>query len=207
MNKAMHNGKCRVHGGTSVKGRDSGTYKTGRYSKYMPQRMMETYAEALSDTELLSLREAIAAADARITDVMTRVDTGESGRIWFSIQKEFSRFEDAQSKRDIKAASESLMELRRLVSQGHGDWAAWQEIMNLWEVRRRLSETEARRLERMQYMVTVEEAMNMIRAITESVRSHVKDKSLLRAISEDYARILGSVQSPAMAAKANGNGR
>jgi hypothetical protein len=49
--------RCRLHGGGSLRGMASGTYKTGRYSKYarsLPKQLGKAYREALNDSELIT---------------------------------------------------------------------------------------------------------------------------------------------------------
>jgi hypothetical protein len=77
---ALPNGRCHYHGGKSLAGIASPTYKEGKYSKHLPQRMREAYALAIDDPQLLEQREQIGIIDARLIDLLARVDTGESGR-------------------------------------------------------------------------------------------------------------------------------
>lgn len=65
----------------------------------------------------------------------------------------------------------------------------WAEIVQLVEQRRRLVESERRRLVDLQQYLTAEQALGLITAITASVRRHVHDREALRAISADVARI------------------
>src|SRR6187399_1656871 len=81
----MPNGRCHLHGGKSLGGVASPSFTTGKYSKYLPTRMLDRYHEAAEDHELIALREDVALLDARIADMLQRVDTGESGEIWASL--------------------------------------------------------------------------------------------------------------------------
>src|SRR4051812_28697546 len=80
--RPMPNGRCRMHGGKSLSGPASPTFTTGRHSKYLPARLLARYQEMTQDAELLALRDEIALIDARISDVLQRVERGESSRIW-----------------------------------------------------------------------------------------------------------------------------
>ena len=48
---------CRMHGGKTPRGPASVHYKDGRWSRFLPSRMLAAYREAGLDPELLSLRE------------------------------------------------------------------------------------------------------------------------------------------------------
>ena len=62
-----------MHGGRSLQGVDSPRFKTGRYSKCLPDRLVERYEEALNDAELTRLDNEIALVDARLQDVLERL--------------------------------------------------------------------------------------------------------------------------------------
>ena len=82
---AMPNGVCYTHGGNSRAGIASGTFKTGKYSKYLPARLVGKYEEAAADPELLALRDDVALLDTRIVTVVSALNTGESQEAWTSL--------------------------------------------------------------------------------------------------------------------------
>jgi len=67
---------------------------------------------------------------------------------------------------------------------------AWPEIYALIEHRRRLVESEHGRLVEMRQMLSVENAMLMISALTDIIRTHVTDRKILAAISGDVAKLI-----------------
>lgn len=62
-----------MHGGKSLRGVDSPRFKTGRYSKCLPDRLVVRYEEALNDAELTRLDDEIALVDARLQDLLDRL--------------------------------------------------------------------------------------------------------------------------------------
>jgi hypothetical protein len=66
---------------------------------------------------------------------------------------------------------------------------SWPEITTLIEQRRKLVESERKRLVELQQVVTADQAMLLIRAVVASVREHVRDPATLRAITDDLARL------------------
>src|SRR5215212_1797217 len=81
-NPAMQNGRCRMHGGASLKGTDLPQFRSGRYSKSIPDRLVGRYKEALSDEERHDLRDEIALAEAKIFDLLSGMARGESDEAW-----------------------------------------------------------------------------------------------------------------------------
>ncbi len=181
-----------MHGGKSLGGVASPLYRTGRYSKYLPARLAGRYQEAQADGELLALREDIALTDARLADVLSRVDTGESGALWAKACEALDAYRKAQLKSDSVAAAAALLNLEMGLEKGHNDWSAWDEVGKLLEQRRRLVESERKRLVEMQQMITAERAMLLITAFVGIIRNHVTDRATLAAISADIGKLVSA---------------
>lgn len=193
---ALPNGRCRFHGGKSLGGIASPTFKTGRYSKYLPTRLLERYQASADDPELLALRHDIALVDARLADVLARVDTVESGALWKRLQATHAALVLAQAKDNAQELTTGLSELGLLIGRGLGDWATWEEIGRLVEQRRRLVESETKRLVAGHQVLRLDEANLLILALAQAVRNHVADHGTLNAINAEFARLLGR-QAPA----------
>jgi hypothetical protein len=65
---------CMSHGGKTPRGAASPHFKTGRYSRSLPGRLVAAYEEALSDPRLLSLRDDIALTDAMLMETLSQFD-------------------------------------------------------------------------------------------------------------------------------------
>lgn len=183
---------CRVHGGMTPSGLASPHYKTGRYSKSLPARLAGHYAEAQSDAALLELRDEVALTDARLADLLGRVDTGESGALWQALQA--LRLDVIACKRagDTVGQAKALNALLEMIGQGHADYRAWGEIGAVLDQRRRLVESERKRLVEMQQTLTVEKAMLLVGAIGGIIKAHVQDRHVLSAISNDIQALVSS---------------
>lgn len=183
----MPNGRCRIHGGATPSGLAHPQTKTGRYSKHLPTRLAASYAEAQSDQQLLELREDIALLDARLADVLARVDTGESGAIWRRLVQAKGDYHKAKAK-DKDHALDLLL---GLIEEGAADYAAWEDVRALLDQRRRTVESERKRLVEMQQTITAERAMLLIGAISGIIRAHVTDPTQLAGIAADLAGLVG----------------
>lgn len=187
---AMPNGRCGKHGGLTPRGAASPHFKTGRYSRDLPTRMASRYQEAVADPELLSLREEIAAIDARVSDLLGRVDTGEAGVAWRNATDAFFEVQTAISKQDVFHMQVGLTKLENLLAKGRNDYAAWGEVINLFEARRRLVVDERKRLVEMNQVITAERAMLLVGAIIEIIRRNVSDRNVLSSISREISTIV-----------------
>lgn len=198
--KPMANGRCYMHGGKSPAGIAASRFQTGKYSKFIPARLTARYGEALADTALLELREEVALLDARLSDVLGRVDTGESGALWTEAKRALLTYK--QVRRDELKAAVALMDLEDAITAGVADYAAWGEIATIIEQRRRLVESERKRLVEMQQMITTEQAMALLAMVVDTVRRHVPDRAALAAISAELVQITartsgGTIESDA----------
>lgn len=77
--KAMANGRCRNHGGKSLKGIKAPNFRTGRYSKAL-QNLDDDISERVNDPRLLDPRRSMAmqeATMARLADLVEQADSPE----------------------------------------------------------------------------------------------------------------------------------
>lgn len=181
--------KCRMHGGASLAGVASPTFKSGRYSKDIPIRLAARYAEALSDPQLMELRAEIALIGTRQSELLTHLDAGLSLRYLQDAQAAHSDLLAAIRNKDSVAMQIAIAALGEALSAGMGDYTVWQEIVEMTEARRKLVESEHRRLVAMQQMITAEQAMALLARVVDAVRKHVSDPAALAAISAEFREI------------------
>ena len=184
------NGRCPNHGGKSLAGIASPRLTHGRYSRSLPVQLTARYTAAQHEPELLSLRDELALRDARIADVPSRVDSGESGQLWQQLRGLNAELDTARRTGDTDALAAALSELQATIRQGSADYAAWNDIYTLLDQRRKLSESERRRLVALQQMLSVEQAMLLVARVASIVKAHVTDRATLGAISADLAQLL-----------------
>jgi hypothetical protein len=161
--------------------------------------MAAQYRAAKSDPELLSLKDEVAALDARIADLFLRVDTGESGAIWEELQREWAQFHLVRDLGDVPKMHVAIAKLDRLFARRLSDYAAWAEIASLWEQRRKLAESEHKRLIAMRQMITQEQALLLMGAVTDVITRNVPDKQALSQIIIELQQIMTRDQVPVYA--------
>lgn len=187
---ARPNGRCNLHGGKNLAGAASPHFKHGRYSKYMPARLIEKYAEAQDDPELLSVRDEVALLHARISEVISRLYTGESGSQWKRLKEVWGSFEAASLANDTAGQSACLNELRTLVNRGSKDEEAWRDLTDLIDRKTKVAAAEWKRLVDLHQVLTVEQGMTLATVLVDSVMRHVEDDAVRRKIASDINRVL-----------------
>jgi hypothetical protein len=196
----MTNGRCHVHGGKTPKGIASTTYIDGSDSEYIPKPLIANYERAMNDPDLLALNKEIALLKARRDQLLTRVDSGETGKNWQAIKSQLIVTEDAITSGDTDAFKESIILMKSLVARGERDYEAWGEIGDVFETIRKLSETEAKRRERMRAIVPIEQVMWTFRQLANANRQVILEhpevdqqtaRDLLMKIAERFAHYTG----------------
>ncbi len=156
-------------------------YKHGRRSTTLPARMLADFQEAMHDPTLLSLRGDIALADARVNDLLKRVDSGEAGTLWRQARTAMSKFKSARESQTMEAETkrhimaEALDELDRIIVRGNSDYKAWEEVSKAMEARRRMIDSEHKRAVAMGQMMSAEAVLTLIDSITKVVNDVVGD--------------------------------
>jgi len=181
--------RCMKHGGKSPKGFASATFKHGLRSKYMPQGLGRRFSAAMSDPELLRLEKDVGLVEARLLELIERVDKSGAAQLWANVQGAFAVFQEALHGGDKATVSVALNELGDRINRGAADWQTWGEIMQVIEQRRKLIDSIRKHEVQSAEIVTLTEAQVLFSGMAHLVREHVKDKQALRAIAEGFAKL------------------
>lgn len=181
--------RCRMHGGASLAGPAHPSYKHGKHSKVLPQRMRADYDRAIADEELMSLRSEIAVIDARINDLLTRADSGESGRLWRQLSAQMQAVDAA---RNPETVEREMTKTRQLIHAGDADGALWDEIREAVLTRERLVRSERKRLVEARLLISVEHAQLAMAMFVDAAKEAVgNDPKIMGKIVDAYTRITG----------------
>ena len=71
---AMANGRCRMHGGTSLRGIAHPNYQGKGYSRYVPKPFGDVFARAVADPQILDLTPSVATQEAVIADLLLSLE-------------------------------------------------------------------------------------------------------------------------------------
>ena len=179
----MSNGRCYMHGGKSLKGLASPTYKGKGYSRYFPRKKLaEIYVRSYDDPELTRLRKDLALVETRLGELIQSLSSEQSGTLWKQLRKK--QLELKRSKPNSAKATKLLKEIGELIQRGSSDHFIWKEIGQQIELRRRLLDSETKRVLAAHQVMTAEEVKILIDAVATLIRDHVKDRQTLQKITE-----------------------
>ncbi len=184
---------CHIHGGKSLAGTASPSWKDGSRSKYRPvfsDEQLEHFEALIKSGRYLELGEDIAAIDTLVLVELKRAKVGEGGHLWRELRDVWRGFDQAQRGGDMGAAARHLSRVGRLITEGTERRAALDEVKDLLERKRKLAESERRRLAESQQMIHATQALAFAAALNAVVKRHVRDPAVLTAIGDDIARIV-----------------
>ena len=173
---------CRYHGGKTPVGTASPHFKTGKYSKHMPTRLAELYSETLADENVVSMIEEVRLCDTRILDCLDKLSTGESGNLYKTLREQLGVIVEALATGDLGEVERVLETVQRLVDQGAADWEIWRELSHWMEQKKRLVETEIKRVVAGKMYFTFQEVQAFLGLMMMEVRHIVGDGDVLRQI-------------------------
>lgn len=212
--KAAGRTRCRLHGGAALVGSAAGGFKTGMFSKHVPNALRSTFDQLAADPDLLSLREDVAILGTRLSKLLERLDDGESAELWTELREAMAgasaRHAElgaavrggnaAEFEVAFRALSERLAEVNGLIRRATSREDTWREVQDVIEQRTRTAKREWDRLVDLNAVLTAEQAGALVMAISHSVRRHVKDPTALASIAADIS-ILTSSQKDRRAAR------
>jgi hypothetical protein len=188
--------KCQRHGGKSLRGMASPAVKHGRYSRSLPTQLRARYEEARANPRLLSLTDEIALQQAHLAELLTQVDTGESGAAWQAVKQHFDAFSGAQARGDMDGMQTAWDALRQVITQGGAAVSLWEEIHKTCDTLRTLVQAETKTLLGLQQLITVQQHMLMLGAVTEAVVQAVQahadatsGRKILMAVEAEFTRL------------------
>jgi hypothetical protein len=194
---------CRRHGGTSPRGIASASYKGKGFSQDMPTHLLDRFMAAVYDPNMLLLDQEMALIDARVGELLSLLDSGESGALWRALhdavdQLEQARLDGVQARRAGNQAAQDKAErvlagrmnaVITRVQAGVDEAARFHEIYELFEQRGRLVGTAVKVRREMKTSITTEQMLLMLHRVSDIVLQHVTDKDMLAAIARDITAL------------------
>lgn len=204
--------RCHYHGGRSLRGPGHPNFKHGLYSELvqaMPAHMKGVFERTMNRDDLVHLRGEIALLEAREVDLLQQVQGGGSKDFWKkirSLRKKHDALQEAledarangakwdQAKVDEKQAEIDTVttEILGMIDKGADEAQVWEEILSTVEMRRRLSDTERRRLEMLQAFLTPDQALAFASNLVAIIRDVVADRKQISAIVARVQALLPS---------------
>jgi len=183
----MENGRCKFHGGMTPHGPAHPAFKTGRYSKYLPNDLLKKYGEALESSELQDLNDELALVTARLFEMVSGLKVG-SAEAWGEALTAFKQMDAAIRRQDQAEAGRWLTALGKILESGAGTSDAWLEIRETIQDKRRLTETIAK--QELMGQVSMDRVLTLYIGMSHIVARYVPDRQTCALISRDWKELL-----------------
>lgn len=155
------------------------------------------YSDMLENGTLLSNRVAIDAIDGRILELMERLDTeGSPDRVknLYLLWQEYKQAEAKDDGAGMIVAKKSLdIEFEKI----YHDYAAWSQMIEIFDLRRKMVDSEIKAVKDMKAILTAEQAYKLVAKLMAVCIQEVKDSKTLRRINAGFSRIVGEDKLPA----------
>lgn len=195
--------RCRLHGGASPRGLASASWKTGEFSKALPQELAKRYRAMLTDTELINLCHEASLLDCKLLSLLEQ--TGKPSGSWDEVIK-FNNDMDAAAKRnDIPASRAALNSMKEVIARADGERSLWKDIMAVIERKRRITDSIMRHRVAAAEVITLTAVNTLFDGLAKLIRraflvvaaegdDHVKAvvRRELGAVSESFIRLATS---------------
>lgn len=175
--------RCRLHGGRSLAGPASPTWRHGFFSRVLDGTCRREYHARRQDPRLVELREHLALVDARLLDTLERLRTGESLSAWERVGIALQELQAAATNGELPAAMVPVLErLERAYNDGAATAEASEEIDRQLLLRARLTVAETRRTVFARDYLPKETANNVAVLMVETIKRLVPDRAVLQEI-------------------------
>jgi len=188
--EGVHKGRCKQHGGKSLKGADHPNATHLRYSKYAPDKIVERYEAMVTDPKILNLREEIGIVRARISELLEDVKNRRTDQPWSRLTRQVQNMRAAWVRDDMAALTAALGSIENLVEDGFSARQSWFEIGDQMDRLSRLVTLERRHIVAMKYLMTVEDLGVLFTQVIQIIQLRMRDEDERRATVRDLRALL-----------------
>lgn len=180
---------CKIHGGNVPIGKDNPRFKHGLFSRMMPPNVRGEFMALVESPGYVELREHIRLMDWRLQQLLKRANEGETAKKWNQARESMRALLTFRDQDDQESMGEAIEELAGILL-GPSDFEAWDEIIKTLGERRKLTDSERRRTEAANQIITLAQFMSLCAAIGHLIRTEVEDQITRRALADGLRRIL-----------------
>ncbi len=191
-------GRCNNHGDDSPRGIEHYNYQGKGEGAFLPQSLQQMYRTFINDPDRLSMEKNIATLDVRNAQLLLSLEEGDPGELWTTALKSLEHMQAAARRNDKSGMSKHLDDLDQTLREGEKVIATWGEYRENTELRRKLSDTESKQMERSRQVLTSRQAMALVQALVLAIDEEVHDEDTRSRIGERFIRITAAGNIPTL---------
>lgn len=181
---AMENGRCHLHGGKTPKRQDSLNWEHGHSSKYAPAGMEQAFKELVTSSETLTLKNEIALMDLRLIQLVETLPAEGvlPSRVldaWYRVLHAINNADGSEGLLEIVTLLDNM---DKLLKESYRVQQAWMEIKDGMETRRKLVDTEIKRVKASYEAIPVDQAMHLVYFMRDIIVEEIQDEETKKRI-------------------------
>ena len=172
--------QCRNHGGASLLGPDSPTYRTGRFSKIdsVLAGRLDSYLE---DEDISDQRKSLAILDLFCDDLLL---SGLSSHTIKALNKICDDIEKASLERDQAAVHNLVTNLMGVIRAARQDRQLREEVAQTLDVRNRIAKTQQKKEQDEKTTVPILVFQQMLKSFSDAIKTEIVDLDVRRRLIE-----------------------
>jgi hypothetical protein len=174
--------------------------KHGGESKYRVVRLSADYNKIKASPELTSLGPLEAILAGRLMELIERVDTGDMPERMQALRDEWIEFKRTHPNIDTmyphESAKKSFAKIDEIMDRVYHDYKAWEQILDVVEQKRKLSETKIKLLKELKVLIGADDAYKLVAQLLAVVTKVVDDPNAIRQIQYEFAKAVGDLDIP-----------
>ena len=169
---------------------DGQRWVNGKFANALAQSdLYADYQRARLDPNYLSMREYGAVLDAHLIELLKNLNNYHQSQYWTEAYRNYQVMRTAEANGDTTEERKARNRLEELFVMGERADRTWEQIHATMELRRKFVDTEAKNAERLQHMLSAQQANQLITTIVVVLKRKITDLELLNEIVEEIRKI------------------
>lgn len=179
--------RCRKHRRPSgeANGRWRGGTSRAFARQFLPERLLDRFDQVVNDPEISSVRELLAIASVRWSELLEKLETLESRKAWERFGECLDELELKVSElkdKDAQLIRPFLDEMRRHYKSALQEHLVWDQILETMEQHRKLADTEQKREANLQANLTARQSIALFNHLFRVLVEEIPDLEQRRRI-------------------------
>lgn len=151
----------------------------------------QKYKKMLSNGRILSNRAAMEVLDNRVRQLADRIDVNDAPDRMMRLQALYQEFRSAYKAERYSDQVVAMAKLDDEFQRAHDDYKAWEQLMQLFDLRRKMVDSEVKTIKQIKAILTAEDAHDLVAKLLAVVLRVVQDPIKLRIIHFEFSKIIG----------------
>lgn len=165
--------------------------KPNKRSDSRLMKIADKYTQMISNGRILSNRAAMDVVDRRVQQLAERIDLADAPDRMAKLHELWLEFREAWNG---DKGSDQIVAIKKLDAEfdkAYHDYAAWEQLMQVFDLRRKLVDSEVKTIKEIKAILTAEDAHNLVAKLLAVVLRVETDPVKLKVIHFEFARIIG----------------